>query len=73
MIRQEYKGMICEKANIEAVVKHYPVELAYSLALIGADDMLSITPAWVMHSYPKVANVMSFLRNTPCCVCDHRR
>ncbi len=71
LIRQEYKGMICEKANIEAVVKHYPVELAYSLALIGADDMLSITPAWVMHSYPKVANVMSFLRNTPCCVCDH--
>lgn len=71
LIRREYRGMICENANIEAVAKHYPVELAYSLALIGADDMLSITPAWVMHSYPKVANVMSFLRNTPCGQCEY--
>ena len=71
LIRQEYRGMICENANIEAVVKHYSVELAYSLALIGADDLMSITPAWVMHSYPKVANVMNFLRNTPCEQCEY--
>lgn len=71
LIRQEYRGMICENANIEAVMKHYPVELAYSLALIDADDMMSITPAWVMHSYPKVANVMNFLRNTPCGQCEY--
>ena len=71
LIRREYHGMICENANLEAVVKHYPVELAYSLALIGADDMTSITPAWVMHSYPKVVNVMNFLRNTPCGQCEY--
>lgn len=71
LIRQEYRGMICENANIEAVIKHYPVELAYSLALIGADDMMSITPAWVMHTYPKVANVMNFLRNTSCGQCEY--
>lgn len=71
LVRQEYKGQICEKANIEAVAKHYPLELAYSLALIGADDLISITPAWVMHSYPKVANVMNFLRNTPCGQCEY--
>lgn len=73
LIRQEYEGLICENANIEAVIKQYPVELAYSLALIGADDLMSMTPAWVMHHYPKVGNVMCFLRNTPCGRCEYCR
>ncbi|MBR3091450.1 MAG: RecQ family ATP-dependent DNA helicase [Bacteroidaceae bacterium] len=71
LIRQEYHGRICENANVAAVVKHYPVELAYTLALIGTDDVQSITPPWVMHSYPKVGNVMAFLRNTPCGKCKY--
>lgn len=70
-IRQEYDGRICAHANLAAVVKHYPVELAYTLAVVGADDMMSITPAWVMRNYPKVANVMNFLRNTPCGECEY--
>lgn len=70
-IQQEYLGRICSHANLAAVVKHYPVELAYALAVIGADDMMSITPAWVMRNYPKVANVMNFLRNTPCGECEY--
>ena len=73
LIQQEYKGLICENANIEAVIKQYPVELAYSLALIGIDDLMSMTPAWVMHHYPKVGNVMNFLRNTPCGHCEYCR
>lgn len=71
LIREEFKGLICGNANIEAVAKHYPIELAYSLALIGADDLMSMTPPWVMHSYPKVGNVMNFLRNTPCGKCEY--
>ena len=71
LIRQEYKGLVCENANIEAVAKQYPVELSYSLALIGADDIMSMTPAWVMHNYPKVGNVMNFLRNTTCNCCEY--
>ena len=71
LIKTEYRGLLCESANIEAVAKRYPVELAYALALIGTDDLLSITPAWVMHSYPKVGNVMTFLRNTPCGECEY--
>lgn len=73
LIRKEYKELICENANIEAVIKQYPVELAYSLALIYADDLMSMTPAWVMHHYPKVGNVMNFLRNTPCGHCEYCR
>ena len=48
------------------LIKHYPVELAYALALIGTDDYHSVTPPWVLKNYPKIQNVVLFLRNTPC-------
>ena len=73
IIEQEFRGRICSHANLAAVVKHYPVELAYTLAVIGTDDFMSITPAWVVRNYPKVSNVMNFLRNTPCGNCDYCR
>ena len=71
LIREEFAGKICTHANIEAVVKHYPVELAYALAVIGAGDLQSLTPAWVLRNYPKVNNVMAFLCNTPCGECTY--
>ena len=71
LIQEEFTGKICTSTKIEAVVKHYPVELAYALAVIGADDLLSLTPAWVLHNYPKVNNVMTFLCNTPCGECEY--
>ncbi len=73
LVKNYFKGLICENSNIEAVTKHYPVELAYSLAIIGVDDQISMTPAWVMYNYPKVSNVMNFLRNIPCDGCDYCR
>lgn len=71
LIREEFAGKICTHAKVEAVAKHYPVELAYALAVIGADDLQSLTPAWVLRNYPKVNNVMVFLRNTPCGECAY--
>ena len=71
LIKEEYSGLICENADIGAVVKHYPVELAYALALIGVDDLLSVTPAWVMYNRPKVGNVINFIRNTSCKECAY--
>ena len=73
LLLREYSGKICHNANIAALVRHYPTELAYALAVIGADDMISLTPAWVMRNYPKVANVLNFLLNTPCGQCDYCR
>ena len=67
----EYENKICHHANILAVARQYPIELAYSLAVIGADDMMSLTPPWVIRNYPKVANVMNFLCNTPCGNCKY--
>ncbi len=43
-----------------------PVELVYALALISANERSSITPAWVLHNYPNVENVVRLLRHTHC-------
>lgn len=65
-IKSEFEGKICANADLGAMMKYYPVELAYALAIINCDDKNSITPAWVLKNYPKVANVIKFLRHTPC-------
>jgi ATP-dependent DNA helicase RecQ len=65
-IKAEFEGELCTSANIAALIKSYPVELAYALALIGSKDYHSITPPWVLKNYPKVENVIRFLRSTPC-------
>ena len=71
IIRQEYKEYICSNANVAAVAAKYPVELAFALAIIGVGDPGSITPPWVVHTYPKVTNVIHLLCGTPCEGCDY--
>ena len=66
LIREEYYGKICADANVELMIQHYPVELAYALALIGASDYHSVTPPWLTKNYPKIDNVVKYLCNTPC-------
>ena len=73
LVKETYSGKLCENADIKAVAKYYPIELAYALAIIGADDLYSITPAWVLHNYPKINNAMMFLCNTPCGKCEYCR
>ncbi len=65
-IRSEFTGRICDQADIAALVNHYPIELAYALALIDTTDHRSITPAWVLHNYPNVENIVRLLRHTKC-------
>ena len=71
LILKEFEGKICSHSDFETLVKQYPIELAYCLAVIGADDIFSITPAWVIRNYPKVVNVMNLLCNTSCGNCDY--
>lgn len=66
IIITEFENKICENAELQPLIKHYPCELAYALALIGADDEFSITPPWLLHNFPKIENVIKYLRNTPC-------
>ena len=72
MILDEYRDKICANADVEILVKHYPKELAYALALIGCDDYRSMTPPWLLYNFPKIENVIKFLCNAPCeAGCDY--
>ena len=66
LIRNEYKQKVCENADIKNIIAKQPVELAYALALIDTTDHRSITPAWVLHNYPNVENVITLLRHKKC-------
>lgn len=65
-IAREFRGNVCENADIDSLIKQYPVELAYALALIGSGDYHSVTPPWLAHNYPAIDNVLHILCNTPC-------
>lgn len=71
LILKEFSGKICGHADLNSLVKNNPIETAYCLAVIGADDVFSITPAWVTRNYPHVVNVMNILCNTSCEECDY--
>lgn len=73
LIKSEYHGKICGNANLGKLINNYPIELAYALVIIGAGDIMSITPAWVQRNYPHTASVMNQLRNTPCGECEYCR
>lgn len=66
VIREAFFGEICENANLLNIIQNNPVELAYCLALISAENRYSITPPWVHKNYPTVENIMRLLRNKPC-------
>ena len=71
LILKEFEGRVCSHADFDTLVRQYPMELAYCLAVIGADDVFSITPAWVIRNYPQVVNVMNLLCNTSCDDCEY--
>ena len=70
-IRYRFRGKICVNADISNLIKNHPIELAYALSLIEANDKYSITPPWVYINYPTIENVMKVLRNTPCNDCAY--
>jgi len=71
LILKEFEGKVCQHADLDFLARQYPVELAYCLVVIGADDVFSITPAWVTRNYPQVVNVMKMLRDTSCGDCGY--
>ncbi len=65
-IINEFDGKICPNSDVNGLIENYPVELAYALASISADDRDSIIPAWVKINYPKVNHVLFILRERKC-------
>lgn len=70
-IQEEFKSEICENAKLEKFVEQYPMELAYSLALIRFGDENSITPKWTMKTFPNIENIMKRLRGISCKKCNY--
>lgn len=66
IVRKVATGQICEHVQLEKLVNAYPVELAYSLSLILSRDRYSITPRWILKTFPEVDQVMKTLRTRPC-------
>ena len=65
-IRQHFRDKICAHADLQPFIDHYPMELAYALALINTNDHQSITPPWLLNNFPQTENIIRLLRNTPC-------
>lgn len=66
LIRTLFEGRFCENNHLSHIIQNQPVELAYTLALMHCSDENSITPGWVLHSYPGVEQVQFRLQDTPC-------
>lgn len=66
LIQAQFKGLICDHADISRLVSEHPTELAYALALIHCGDTFSITPPWVLYHFPLVERVLKLLCDTPC-------
>ncbi len=65
-IKKEFNGLICNSADINLLIEKSPIELAYALALISANERSYVIPAWVYKNFPRIENVLKLLRNTPC-------
>lgn len=66
VIQKVLLGKICLNANVRAFIENYPIELAYSISFLIADNRDSITPPWVLKNYPEVDRFMHLLRANPC-------
>ena len=66
LIKEDYKGKICENADLKVLIESHPIELAYALSLIDTKDHRSVTPRWVLKNYPNVESAVRQLRHTRC-------
>jgi len=71
LIRETFTGRICENAPIEKMAEKYPVELCFALSQINVIKHDSLTPPWVLIMYPRVENILHFLRNRKCSSCAY--
>jgi len=71
LIRETFSGRICENASIEKMAEKYPVELCFALSQINVIKHDSLTPSWVLIMYPRVENILHFLRSRKCLSCAY--
>lgn len=71
-IKKSFHNKICSNIDIRRIINENPIEMAYCLSLIHAENEYSITPRWILKKYPKVDVLMNRLCGTPCFTgCDY--
>ena len=70
-IKKYFKNKICDNVLIDELINNYPIELAYTLALIACDEKYEIFAPWVHKQYSNVETVISKLRGHSCGKCDY--
>jgi ATP-dependent DNA helicase RecQ len=76
LLQNQYSSLFCGRADLEELIERFPVELAYAIALITTHDPESLPPAWILHHFPSVTEVINRLRiycdgRGSCAYCQH--
>jgi len=71
LIRETFTGRICDNAPVERLAEKYPVELSFAISQINVIKYDSVTPPWVLKNYPRVENILHFLRSRKCASCAY--
>jgi ATP-dependent DNA helicase RecQ len=71
LIRETFTGRICENAPVKKLAGKYPIELCFALSQINVIKYDSVIPPWVLKNYPRVENIMHFLRSRKCSSCAY--
>lgn len=71
LIRSRFDSLICKNAALDNFIKYRPIELAYALALISANDKESMLSSFVRREYPYAETIIKKLKNTPCHHCKY--
>src|SRR3989339_101174 len=71
LIKTHFKGKMCDNAPLGELIKSYPEELAYCLAILYDNTLNSIAPEWVIHKYKNYHYVMDQLRGVSCHRCEY--
>jgi ATP-dependent DNA helicase RecQ len=66
LIRKTCGGLLCAHAPLDKMISKKPIALAYALMLIRLGDLYSLTPPWVLHSFPETDRIVTLLRGRPC-------
>lgn len=65
-IRTFFRGTLCENADLDYLIQHRSIQLAYALALVHAPDGGSVIPPWLLFRYPEVSWVLGQIRAKNC-------
>jgi len=65
-IETYFANAICQNTDLQSLIDEFPVQLGYALALINCSDRYSLTPKWLVYSFPEIERILFQLRNKPC-------